>query len=1035
MSQLKSLLILCLLCSVSAAQFTPTPLPVSVETIADLATAAARTADGAIVSTTGYHASGDGGGSSYIYRRTGRSGVTLSAFYIAGPGADDYFEEIDKNSVNIKKFGCKGDNATDDTDAFIDAVEMADDLAVPLYVPKGQYVLSTWDDYISIYNDFTIRGDGEASQIIGPDLTSTSQMFYIRNTNGPAVTCERVSFSTWYRVFNFETCYENTFNVGVYTELGEPYTINLVGNYCDNFSTGFLGVNGGVKIRAESVRVQDNRLTNMGLGDDEIRPWAIDISLLECPSVTVTGNYVDTVGSADSNAEIRGINVDYTYAENDNQSATISNNTVKNVRTNCLSGQIAAIICLEGQVVMSNNIIDTVVRHNSGNLSSPEGLYTKASKSIVTGNTIIDVLGAEGCINMKGEYTGTASSEGSVCSNNVITLRSLPADPTVACTGISMAAPRITCRGNLIEGMNRGIVSIFTGQVIQGNTVRYCNGVGIEAIADVFDTGLVIKDNVITGIGNAVNESATGLYISMQNPEEPPYLNANYESIEITGNTFENFVEGPYSVAIRFIQGSALREAKKLVIKNNVCNNLNNFVSLLGLNTTRYMEMSGNSIYGADQVYVNTQSLIRKKRLLNIENGGFWGGNDSVIPYDPAAVSGLTAWWSTKNPEDIRNNATYTANDMEAIGEIYELSGNASSLLGIVTPIMHIATRSGLPSSAIYMRGLGDGFQTTMPAALQDDCTMFFVCKPGYVTHFSVDTDTNVISHDQLNFFEPVNDMPIVFHGKNLPAPLVAGTTYYVRDKADNEAPPNAYFFYSFKVAATVGGAAIDITSEGSGAFNYRTPDTKFTWWYQDPEVSGIAFTPDAGTDELTSADHGLANDTPVSFLNNDLPSPLITGTTYYVVNVTEDTFEVSATLAGAEIDLTDAGSGTMYYSTATDLRRTWSGEDGGAGDGEGVGVGTPTFRVNGTAADFTTTDDVFEATSETLAVITVEGLDFSGWSKGVQDFRLGGYHKTTDAGHVAGYFGACLIYDGPLSETDRNAIEAYLMDEWEIVN
>ncbi len=45
--------------------------------------------------------------------------------------------------------------------------------------------------------------------------------------------------------------------------------------------------------------------------------------------------------------------------------------------------------------------------------------------------------------------------------------------------------------------------------------------------------------------------------------------------------------------------------------------------------------------------------------------------------------------------------------------------------------------------------------------------------------------------------------------GGTLPAPLVAGTTYYVRDVASN----------TFKLSATINGAAIDITNVGTGLF------------------------------------------------------------------------------------------------------------------------------------------------------------------------------------------------------------------------
>lgn len=52
------------------------------------------------------------------------------------------------------------------------------------------------------------------------------------------------------------------------------------------------------------------------------------------------------------------------------------------------------------------------------------------------------------------------------------------------------------------------------------------------------------------------------------------------------------------------------------------------------------------------------------------------------------------------------------------------------------------------------------------------------------------------------------DDDPVVFYQDTAPAPLVEGTVYYVRDSAANQ----------FSVAATVGGAAIDLT--GNPGFN-----------------------------------------------------------------------------------------------------------------------------------------------------------------------------------------------------------------------
>lgn len=62
---------------------------------------------------------------------------------------------------------------------------------------------------------------------------------------------------------------------------------------------------------------------------------------------------------------------------------------------------------------------------------------------------------------------------------------------------------------------------------------------------------------------------------------------------------------------------------------------------------------------------------------------------------------------------------------------------------------------------------------------------------------------------------------PVVFDGPSLPAPLVAGTWYYPRDVVG----------LTFKLSATLGGAVLDITSDGSGfvecAFNLASRHTK----------------------------------------------------------------------------------------------------------------------------------------------------------------------------------------------------------------
>ena len=75
--------------------------------------------------------------------------------------------------------------------------------------------------------------------------------------------------------------------------------------------------------------------------------------------------------------------------------------------------------------------------------------------------------------------------------------------------------------------------------------------------------------------------------------------------------------------------------------------------------------------------------------------------------------------------------------------------------------------------------------------------------------------------------------------------------------------------------------------------------------------VSDVA----TSTEILTLDGHGLTADAPLLFRaesGGSLPSPLVAGTTYYAIPLTDSTFSVAAAAAGAAINLTTAGSGVV---------------------------------------------------------------------------------------------------------------------------
>ncbi len=81
---------------------------------------------------------------------------------------------------------------------------------------------------------------------------------------------------------------------------------------------------------------------------------------------------------------------------------------------------------------------------------------------------------------------------------------------------------------------------------------------------------------------------------------------------------------------------------------------------------------------------------------------------------------------------------------------------------------------------------------------------------------------------------------------------------------------------------------------------------------------SPIAFTVDTGTDVFTSVAHGLANGSTIRFTDADsAPAPLLSTVVYYVVNKTNDTFQLASYLGGAPLDITAipvSGSPTWFF-------------------------------------------------------------------------------------------------------------------------
>lgn len=145
-----------------------------------------------------------------------------------------------------------------------------------------------------------------------------------------------------------------------------------------------------------------------------------------------------------------------------------------------------------------------------------------------------------------------------------------------------------------------------------------------------------------------------------------------------------------------------------------------------------------------------------------------------------------------------------------------------------------------------------------------------------------------------------VNDNKVIFQSTdNLPDGLVLGQLYYIISATTN----------TFQVSLSIGGAAVIITSVGTGT---HTVVRQLTL-EQGFESSQVNFV----TDIFTIPNHDYSDNDMVVFSTDAvLPTPLLPYTIYYIVNATSNTFQISSILGGQPLDITLVGTSRQYITS-----------------------------------------------------------------------------------------------------------------------
>jgi hypothetical protein len=490
-----------------------------------------------------------------------------------------------------------GTNGTTDTAAFTKAVNASVQSGAVLQVDRA-IDLSDLSSAIQITGPIHMDGTGT---ITGPSLSV--DCFEVMATSGAKIICDNLSFSTFSAVFN---CQNNTAST--------PFAFSSRYVKTNNTGRGLVGSGGGVYWDADFVLIVGAQISNAGKLTSSTKAFAIDLSLRNCRSTSVTNCTISNVGSVSNTNAVGAIIADFSGTSDPSQGVTISDNRIYNVVSGGTTGQVFGILALSCHASIVSNVVDTVVADS--NSSSPEGIYVKCSKSLISANIVLDVVGSEAVINMKGELTGDLSSEKSLCTGNTVMFRTNPG--AVASTGINLGAPNILCSNNYVIGVNRGISVSYSAEIV-GNTLANIRATGVEVVPLVSSTFLVIKNNIMRDIGISGANSWGVLYTLSGS------LTASM--LDISNNTMTRFV-GSDKFGCRVFHTSS-GAFDNLVFSNNVCEQVNYAFATTSTATLNTVVFQNNVCHdGNSNWYLNTATTTAVTIQGNTLNGSLWSGND-----------------------------------------------------------------------------------------------------------------------------------------------------------------------------------------------------------------------------------------------------------------------------------------------------------------------------------------------------------------------------------------------------------------------
>ncbi|WP_162903148.1 glycosyl hydrolase family 28-related protein [Taibaiella koreensis] len=164
--------------------------------------------DGQTVNVSGYYTTNDGGGGTFYWDAGNLDSANDGTIFTGATPAAGRWKRIFSNTVDVKWFGAKGDNVTDDTVALQKALDFVAIHAYDLHLSMGTYRVTTPASgthvlLLDLYqrNTLNIFGDGTAQSVI----------HYDADLSNPNANCD---------VFKILGTIGNTFEISNFSVLG-----------------------------------------------------------------------------------------------------------------------------------------------------------------------------------------------------------------------------------------------------------------------------------------------------------------------------------------------------------------------------------------------------------------------------------------------------------------------------------------------------------------------------------------------------------------------------------------------------------------------------------------------------------------------------------------------------------------------------------------------------------------------------------------------------------------------------------------------